>query len=66
MATFFSVEATVTAIWDLAFCSAVGLMTNSPSTYPTDTPEIGPFQGMSEMVMAVETPIMAAISGEQS
>ena len=48
------------------FCSAVGLMIYSPSTMPTETPEMGPFQGMSEMESAIEVPTMAAISGEQS
>ena len=47
-------------------CSAVGLMTISPSTRPTDTPEIGPFHGISEIEMAIEVPTIAAISGEQS
>ena len=66
MAISLSVEATVTAIWDFSRCSAVGLITYSPSTYPTETPEIGPFHGISEMDRAAEVPTMAAISGEQS
>ena len=41
-------------------------MIYSPSINPTDTPEIGPFHGMSEMVSAMEVPTMAAISGRQS
>ena len=41
-----------------------GLMIYSPSIKPTDTPEIGPFHGMSEMVSAMEVPTMAAISGQ--
>ena len=49
-----------------ARCSAVGQTTISPSTSPTLTPAIGPFQGISEMVSASETPHMPAISGGQS
>ena len=61
-----SVEATVTAIWLTARCADVGLMTYSPSTRPTETPEIGPFHGISEMESAMLVPTMPAISGAQS
>ena len=60
------VEATVTAISETLRCSAVGLMTNLPSTRPTETPLIGPLHGMSEMESAMLVPTSAAISGEQS
>ncbi len=60
------VEATVTAIWESLRCSASGLMMNWPSISPTDTPDMGPLQGISEMVRAMEVPTRAAISGEQS
>ena len=66
MGIFFSVEATVTAILDFSRCSAVGLMTYSPSTIPTETALMGPFHGISEIERAIEVPIMAVISGEQS
>ena len=66
MAMRSSVEATVTAISLTLRSSALGLMINSPSIRPTETPEMGPFQGMSEMERAMEVPIMAAISGELS
>ena len=66
MAMRSSVDATVTAIRLFSRCSEVGLMIYSPSIRPTDTPEIGPFHGMSEMVSAMEVPTMAAISGRQS
>ena len=66
MAMRSSVEATVTAIWETFRWAEVGLMTNSPSTRPTETPEMGPSQGTSEMDRAMEVPIRAAISGELS
>ncbi len=66
MAMRSSVEATVTAIWLTFRWAEVGLMTNSPSIRPTETPEMGPFQGMSEMDRAMEVPMRAAISGELS
>lgn len=66
MATRSAVEATVTCMSERASCSAVGLMTYSPSTRPTTTPEIGPSHGISEMEIEMEAPIMAVISGEQS
>ena len=37
-----------------------------PSTSPTNTPEIGPSHGISEILSAMEVPIIAVISGEQS
>ena len=49
-----SEEATVTAIWESFRWAEVGLMTYSPSIYPTETPEIGPFQGISEILNAME------------
>ena len=61
-----SVDATVTAISDFSFSAEVGLITYSPSTRPTLTPEIGPFHGISEMLSAIDVPTIAAISGEQS
>ena len=60
------VDATVTAISETLRCSAVGLMTNLPSTRPTETPLIGPPHGMSEMESAMLVPTSAAIYGEQS
>ncbi len=66
MAIRWDVEATVTAISLTLRCSAFGFITNSPSISPTDTPEIGPLQGISEIVRAMEVPTIAAISGEQS
>ena len=66
IATRSLVEATVTYISLLALCSRVGLITYSPSTRPTTTPEIGPSQGISEIEIAIETPSMAVISGWQS
>ena len=65
IAILLSVEATVTAILDFALCSLLGLITKLPSTSPTDTPEIGPFQGISEMERAIDVPTIAVISGEQ-
>ncbi len=46
--------------------SNVGLMTNSPSTNPTETAPIGPSKGMSEIDRAIEEPIIATTSGVQS
>ena len=66
IAILLSVEATVVAILETALCSAVGLITYSPSTYPTETPEIGPFHGISEIERAIDVPTIAAISGMQS
>ena len=61
-----SLAATVRCRSLSARCSALGQTTISPSTRPTLTPAIGPFQGMSEMDSASETPHMPAISGGQS
>ena len=66
MHTFLSVPATVSCRSLLARCSASGQTTISPSTRPTATPAMGPFQGMLEMERATEVPIMPAISGWQS
>ena len=60
------VEATVVAIFETALCSSVGLITYSPSIIPTEQPEIGPFHGTSEIEIAIDAPIIAVISGEQS
>ena len=66
MITFSLVDATVRARSDTAFCSAVGLITNSPSTSPTCVVEIGPSNGISEIVVAIAAPSIAVSSGEQS
>lgn len=66
MATRSAVEATVSVKSVFSLCSRVGLRTISPSTNPTFTEEIGPSHGISETAIAAETPIAAAISGEQS
>ena len=47
-------------------CSLVGFSTISPSTRPTDTPAMGPPQGISDMAMTREAPFMPDISAEQS
>ena len=61
--TFCFVPATVTSISLFSLCSTVGLITYSPSTRPSQTPPIGPFQGTSEIEIAIEVPIIAATSG---
>ena len=61
-----SVDATVTAILETSRCSLVGLITNSPSTRPTETADIGPFHGTSDILRATDVPTIAAISGIQS
>ena len=66
MMTFSLVEATVNAMSDTSFCTAVGLNTSSPSTNPTCVVEIGPSNGMSEMLTAMAAPSMAVSSGLQS
>ena len=43
-----------------------GLITYSPSTYPTVTPAIGPLNGILETDKANELPNIAAITGSQS
>ena len=66
IATRSAVEATVRLSSVFCLCSSVGLMTICPSTRPTFTPEIGPSHGISDIAIAADTPIMAAISGLQS
>jgi len=44
----------------------VGFKTISPSTNPTETPPIGPLNGISETETAMEAASNAHISGEQS
>ena len=58
--------ATVRAKSLFSRCSRVGFTTSWPSTRPIYTPAMGPFQGISEMEMAMEVPIIPAISGLQS
>ena len=53
-------------ISDFSLSASVGLITNLPSTRPTETPLMGPSQGISEIEIAIETPSIAAISGWQS
>ena len=48
------------SLW--ARCSLVGFSTICPSTRPTATPAMGPFQGMSDIAMASEAPFIPAIS----
>ncbi len=65
--TIFSIEpATVRLRWLFALCSSVGLSTISSSTRPTLIPAIGPFQGISEIEIAIDVAIIPVISGEQS
>ena len=66
MITFSLVEATVSASVDTSLWAAVGLNTSSPSTRPTWVEEMGPSNGISEMVVAMAAPSMAVSSGEQS
>ena len=66
MITFSFVDATVRARSDTAFCAAVGLNTNSPSTKPTCVVEIGPSNGISEILVAIAAPSIAVSSGLQS
>ncbi len=47
-------------------CANVGLTTNAPSIYATRVPETGPPNGMSEIVSAVEAPMIERISGSFS
>ncbi len=47
-------------------CSSVGLITNSPSTYPTFTAAVGPPNGISDIESAKDVPIIAHTSGELS
>ena len=46
-----------------ARCALSGLMTYSPSTSPTCTEPVGPAQGISEILKAMELPIIAKGSG---
>ena len=67
MTTFFSEAATVSSRQLLSRCSEVGFtMKPSSSVMPMNTPPIGPFHGISEMERAMDAPIIAVISGEQS
>ena len=59
-------EATVKESSDFSRCFKVGFIIISSSTSPTKTPLIGPSQGISEILKAIEVPIIAVISGEQS
>ena len=60
------VPATLRSIFDFSNCSTFGLITYSPSTYPTVTPAIGPLNGILETDKANELPNIAAITGSQS
>ena len=60
------VAATVRARSLFLRCSCVGFRTISPSTRPTCTPPMGPFQGISDTAVTSEAPIIPAISGLQS
>ena len=64
--TLFALDATVSSRSLFSLCSAVGLMTISPSTSPTNTLETGPFHGISEIESAMDAPIRPVTSGEQS
>ena len=64
--TFFSEAATVSSSTLSFLSSAVGLMMNLSPIIPTNAPPIGPFHGISEMERAMDAPIIAVISGEQS
>ena len=66
MITFSLVEATVRAMSDTCFWSAVGLIINSPSIRPTCVVAQGPANGISEMLVAMAEPSMAVSSGLQS
>ena len=60
------VPATVKLISDFSNSSGVGFIISFPSTLPTTTPAIGPSNGMSEIIKAMEDPSIAAIAVEQS
>ena len=64
--TFSFVEETVRLSLLESLCAAVGFTTSSPSQYPIDTEDIVSTKGISEMIRAIDDPIIAAISGEQS
>ena len=52
IATKSAVEETVKLRSVFALCSNVGLITISPSTRPTETPEMGPAHGIAEIERA--------------
>ena len=54
---------TVILSLDFSLCAIVGFIIYSPSTYPTLTDPVGPLKGISEIVSAIEEPIIASISG---
>ena len=60
------VPATVKFNVDFSDCSTDGLITYSPSTFPTITPDTGPSNGMSEIPNANDDPSNAVITGELS
>ena len=64
--TFSFVEATVSARSETSLWAAVGLNTNSPSMSPTCVVDIGPSNGISEILVAREAPSIAVSSGLQS
>jgi len=49
-----------------SLCSAVGFITNAPSTRPTFTEPVGPLNGISDIDKATDEPIIATTSGVQS
>ena len=57
------VPATVNSRSDLSLCSCVGFIINSSSIIPTATEPVGPKKGISEMLNAIDDPIIAKISG---
>ena len=60
------VPATVKCSSLTSFCSAVGLITNLPSTKPTITPATGPSNGIFDIPKHRDEPNNAVISGELS
>ena len=60
------VPATFKSTVERSICSTVGLITYSPSTYPTVTPAIGPLNGIFDTDSESELPSIAAITGSQS
>jgi hypothetical protein len=57
-----SVPATIRFSFDAASCVAVGLITYSPSTWPTRAAPIGPLNGIPDSASAAEAPIIAGMS----
>ena len=57
------VPLTVKSILLLSISATVGLIINLPSTYPTLTAPVGPSNGMSLTVNAIELPSIASGSG---